>query len=166
MGNLSLLQCGGLGIHTRRGLRTISPIPYISNHLLRQRGIAKLLMLGGGWGGMDKVILVTNILKNPTNSLGSFACKAKISLAGRRKKTKNVKIDWLMDFCCLQYRKVQQILTKTAGTTRMLGQSEGCAEGHRAWRPLSGNKTGNSELIIVDLGTIPGLGNPCSHSTH
>lgn len=47
----------------------------------------------GGGGGMDKVILVTNIFKNPRNSLGSFACKAKISLTGRRKKTKSVKID-------------------------------------------------------------------------
>lgn len=48
----------------------------------------------------------------------------------------------------------------------MLGQSGGCAGGHLGWKTLSGNKTGNSELIIVDFGAIPGLGNPCSHPTH
>lgn len=93
MGNVSLLQCGGLGIGTRRGLCSISQIPYISNHLPRQRDISKLLTAGAGGGRIDKVILVTNIFKNPKNSLGPFACKAKISLTGRRKKIKSVKID-------------------------------------------------------------------------
>lgn len=100
---------------------------------------------------MDKVILVTNIFKTPRNSLGSFACKAKISLTGRRKKTKNVKIDWLI-FAAYNIEKRGRSLQKQLGPHTCWDSLQAVQRGTELEDPWVGTRQEILNKLLLTLG--------------